>query len=230
MFGPRLNLDYGRSCKTNAHWWIFPGAKQFQLVKRGGGVRMASIIIIVSILVVYYFRDVQLLAVGPADRYRYRLALYVGTLLSYTGALCVLTRSLDPGRAQSLLRSPAVWGPCLGLHTMHAVFCLWLRRHKSTDHAWLAALAPAPVFVLSLMVIAGQVSASAQFLGVAIVAPTLVTIWSLLVIASVPRATHSYLQDARFAIDFAATSSAGLVLVAPVNLLLGNLSAALWLY
>jgi hypothetical protein len=105
---------------------------------------VTSILVIALVVLVYYFCDVQLLAAGLPDRHGYRLGSYTAALLIYTGALCVLTRSLDPGRAPGLLRSPAVWAPCLGLHVALALSCFWLRQNKASDRAWMAALGPAP--------------------------------------------------------------------------------------
>jgi hypothetical protein len=186
---------------------------------------MASIIVIASVLLVYYFRDVQLLAAGSPDRYGYRLGSYTAALLIYTAVLCILTRSLDPDRMPGLLRSPAVWAPCLGLHVALALGCLWLRRQEESDRAWMAALGPAPAFILSVMVIACRVSA--HFSSVGMVALVLIIVWSFLVAVSVLYVRRNAFADAGFAIDFAAMTNASLVLVAPVNLLLGNLSAVL---
>jgi hypothetical protein len=179
----------------------------------------------VSVLLVYFFHDLQLLLSGPDDHYARRLGPYAAAILVYGGGLGVITRSLNPNQVLSLYRSPAVWVPCLVVHLILALFSLWMRNRQPNERAWMAVLAPAPVFLLSMLALACLVSSRSPTRSLPIICLALIVVWSCLLSAAVVWIGDASFtgQDTGLAVDFMTVTNAALVMVAPLNLLLGNL-------
>ena len=177
------------------------------------GGNIAPIIIITSVLLVYFFQDLQLLLSGPDDRYARRLGSYAAALLVYGGGLGGITRSLSPNQVLSLFRSPAVWVPCLVLHLILALLSLWMRNRRLHERAWMAVLAPAPVFLLSILALACLAGSRSPVRSLATMFLALLVMWSFLMSAAVILIRNASFtdQDTSFAVDFMTAINAVLV-------------------
>jgi hypothetical protein len=160
----------------------------------------------VSFLCVFLMRDAQLFSAEPLPALRWRLGLYWAVVSCYVLAARALGVA-DPAEIVTALRAPLVWGVSVGLHVAALSICLWLRRLRRSDRAWLVALFPTPLLALLLLGVAGELAGELGS-GMQLWTCLLVTlVWTLLV--GIARKLTVLLggSDSEFAVNFAAASN-----------------------
>lgn len=160
----------------------------------------------ISFLCVFLMRDAQLFSAEPLPALRLRLGLYWAVVSSYVLAARALGVA-DPAEIVTALRAPLVWGVSVGLHVVALSICLWLRRLRRSDRAWLVALLPTPLLTLLLLGIATELARRLAS-GMQLWTCLLVTlVWTLIVGIAGQLTVLLGGSDSEFAVNFAAASN-----------------------
>ena len=115
---------------------------------------MRTLTIVPFILLSFALRDFLLLKMGPPGRVVARLRLYSIVLLSsialFSGATCFVRTD----RIMERLLSFSVVFAFVGFYGALLAVCLWVRRTNRHHLAWLLAVAPNPLLVVALALLA----------------------------------------------------------------------------
>jgi hypothetical protein len=179
---------------------------------------MAEYIFIFSMLVVFLWRDVQLLTTRgdwPVSR---RLAAYAVLQFASLAGFRLLLSPVADGRFIHLLRLPIVWIVSIALHGAALLLCIAIRRAGVPRKAWLVALIPSPVLLLSLLSLASGTPAGEMRLSACLLATVL---WMVPVSgAALEASRHTPDRElSSFAIEFAGLSNATMLAAIPVMLI-----------
>lgn len=155
-----------------------------------------------SFLCVFLMRDAQLFSAERLPALRWRLGLYWAVMSCYVLAARALGVN-GPAEIVTVLSAPLVWGVLVGLHVVALSICLWLRRLRRSDRAWLVALFPTPLLALLLLGVAGGMGSGMQLWTCLLV--TLV--WTLIVGIAGKLSVLLGGSDSEFAVNFAAASN-----------------------
>jgi hypothetical protein len=134
---------------------------------------MGTYIIMIAVLGVFAIRDSQLLAMGPADSAARRFVLYTSCLLVYVLTLEVVAfDGLGIRGVIAMLRIPAVWLTCIGIHLASWITCVRVKTRHSGGRAWTLALVPSPLLILAVLLLSTILTplASTRHIQVAIFA------------------------------------------------------------
>jgi hypothetical protein len=177
---------------------------------------MAESIFVVSLLIVFLVRDVQLLTTRAQWPLGTRLLAYAfAKLVSIAGFLLLCPASAN-GVFAATLRSPLVWPASVTLHALCWLACLWILRGRRRN-AWIIALLPSPILLLSLICIASTLYGRAGMNSSAIMA----LCWILLV-STLAFATNRSLREEKeceFIVEFAGFSNLTALAAIPVVLI-----------
>ena len=179
---------------------------------------MGSIIVLTIISCVFFVRDLQLLVVGPIQPIGRRLAAYSATALTYAA---ILGYWLPDFESHPLLffRKPPLWIVAVLLHSIIWIACVRLRRSNRMDWEWLAALFPAPVFLVAIVSLGASVRALFATLNPLLPIVTVMAGWCLLICSAAIFISRSPSRksDAEFALEFAGFANIIVLILVPLH-------------
>jgi hypothetical protein len=119
---------------------------------------MGLLICAFIVLCLFFLRDVFVFGANQEHASR-RLVLYSILMAVYLLSATRAVYALPDGRALSLLRSPWIWGGTLLVHAGLWRAAVWIKRRSNGRNAiWLLAIVPAPMLILSLLVVSHRLS------------------------------------------------------------------------
>jgi hypothetical protein len=177
---------------------------------------MGEYIFVFSMLFVFLWRDVQLLATQGDFPLSRRLVLYGVVQFTSLAGFRFLLGPIADRHFIHLLRFPVVWMASMVLHGAAWLLCIAMQRTAPQRNAWLVALTPSPVLVLSLLYASTEIGMGEQGLRACLL---MTVLWMAAVsVAAIP-ANAADRDASSFAIEFAGFSSATMLAAIPVMLL-----------
>jgi hypothetical protein len=114
---------------------------------------MGLVICSCCVLSLFYLRDVFILG-AKQEHVPAKIFLYAVLMSLYLPGAIGIAYSLPGQRALDLLGSPWVWTAVLALHVGLWRFAAWVKHGPHCkDRMWLTVIAPAPMFLLSAVVV-----------------------------------------------------------------------------
>jgi hypothetical protein len=119
---------------------------------------MGLLICALVVLSLFFVRDVFTL--GAKQNHAFgKLVLYSILMAAYFLSAAQIVYALPEGSALVLLRSPWIWGTTLLIHAGLWQAALWIRRRTNgRDAIWVVPIVPAPMLILSLLVVSHRLS------------------------------------------------------------------------
>jgi hypothetical protein len=137
------------------------------------------------VLALFFVRDVFILG-SKQEHVPIKLLLYAILISLYLGGALGVAYSLPEQRVLELLRSRWVWAGVLTLHLGLWGFGAWMSHGPQGRHrAWLTVIAPAPMFLLSAIVVTHYIARTADTSRALAVGLVGCIAWTALVLAGV---------------------------------------------
>ena len=161
-----------------------------------------------TIMIMFYMRDVFLFG-STRERVLPKLLVYVALTSLYLSVAMVTLGSLPQGSALTFLRSRWVWALTLITHVGLWRLAVWFKRRPIREGMWTIALAPAPMFILSLILASQGIAALSGGSSVVTFGLILSSAWILLVLLGVTgfRIAYGNWRDDGFVADLADIAS-----------------------
>jgi hypothetical protein len=119
---------------------------------------MGLLICAFIVLCLFFLRDVFVLGAKQEHAFL-KLALYSLLMAVYLLSATRAVYALPDGRALVLLRSPWIWGATILVHAGLWRAAVWIKRRSNGRNAiWLLAIVPAPMLILSILVVGHHLS------------------------------------------------------------------------
>ena len=177
--------------------------------------QMASAIVLVSMLFVFFIRDVQLLTAASRAHLWVRLAAYGAMNWIWLAALSGIFSPADAAALVRLVHASPFWIASVVWHGCIWLFCLGLSRIGRPGLCWLTALFPAPVQLVSMTAVTVLLRDSLGSVNLAYMVAAV--FWWAAVSTAVfwLRGNSQVDAGARFAIDFAGMANATALVLVP---------------
>jgi|ERR1051326_1241302 hypothetical protein len=119
---------------------------------------MGLLICAFIVMCLFFVRDVFTLG-AKQDLASAKLALYSTLMAVYLLSAARTVYALPEGKALTLLRSPWIWGTTLLIHAGLWRAAVWIKRRSNGRNAiWLVTIVPAPMLILSLLVVSHRLA------------------------------------------------------------------------
>jgi hypothetical protein len=146
---------------------------------------MGLLICSCCVLALFFLRDVFILG-SKQKHFLGKLLLYIILMSLYLEAAMRIAYSLPQQRALNLLSAPFVWTGVLAMHLGLWRFAAWMKRvPHGKGRMWLTVIAPAPMFLLSAIVVSHRIVGVVDSSGVLTAGLIASAIWTMLVLAGV---------------------------------------------
>jgi hypothetical protein len=178
---------------------------------------MGSVIAFTIIFCVFFIRDLQLLTAGAQGIGR-RLATYSAAALTYIVVLSCFVPNFESYPLLFFRKAP-FWIVAVLVHSVIWIVCVRLRKSNRTELEWLAALFPAPVFLVAVVSFGASLRAVFATLNPLFSSVMIMAGWCLLICSAalVISRTPSRNSDAEFALEFAGFANMIVLMLVPLH-------------
>jgi hypothetical protein len=179
---------------------------------------MGTAIVLVSILFVFFVRDVQLLAAAPRSSLMVWAPLYGALNMIYLTSVTAMLVSAGAYSPLQMIRTSPFWLVSVVWHCLTWLFCLGLNRSGRNNLCWLAALFPTPVLLISVATGTLLLPHSTASIGIVPLSLVVALCWCSTVVLAVSRIQAvATAAEARFAIDFAGMANVTALILVPIS-------------